>query len=75
MKKLFDNYVLHNLKSIYFMTKATIFILCLLCVSLAHKDKKGETYSIYKPFNDMPKPTDNDILKTDEILINDHESL
>jgi len=67
LKKLFDNYVLHNLKSIYFMTKATIFFLCLLCVSLAHKDRKQPKDSIYTPFTDVPTPRDNDILETDQI--------
>jgi hypothetical protein len=57
------------------MTKATIFIFCFLCVSLAHKDKKEEINSIYKPFNDMPKTANNDILKTDEILINDNDNV
>jgi hypothetical protein len=49
------------------MTKATIFFLCLLCVSLAHKDRKQPKDSIYTPFTDVPNPRDNDILETDQI--------
>jgi hypothetical protein len=44
------------------MTKAAIFFLCLLCVSFAHKDRKEPIDSIYKPFTDVPNPSDNDIL-------------
>ena len=49
------------------MTKATIFFLCFLCVSLAHKDKKQPMDSIYEPFTDVPSPRNNDILETDQI--------
>lgn len=42
------------------MTKTTIFILLLVCISFAHKDKRDErkdTNSIYQPFTDLPSPS------------------
>lgn len=43
------------------MSKTVVVLLCLLYLTLAHKDKnqlKGrqEVASIYEPFNDVPKP-------------------
>lgn len=38
------------------MTKTVFILCCLLCLTIAHKKEKDQTYQIYQPFADVPKP-------------------
>lgn len=64
------------------MNKTALLIFCLLCVSLAHKDPRpqnAEIKSIYKPFTDVPKPTQDQVgFEQEEKVengVHDHEKL
>lgn len=47
------------------MTKVVFVLSCILLVVLAHKGRKDEINSIYKPFEDVPTPY-NDAIETEE---------